>query len=100
MMASIQPGDAPGWDDGAAPTCAVEGGVMAPVSLEGIRGKLTCKAPLAPYTWFKTGGPADWLFEPADLNDLRAFLERLGGEIPVMALGLGSNLIVRDGGTQ
>jgi UDP-N-acetylmuramate dehydrogenase len=98
MMASIQPGDAPIWDDGSAPTCAVEGAVMAPVSLEGIRGKLTCKAPLAPYTWFKTGGPADWLFEPADLNDLRAFLERLGCEIPVMALGLGSNLIVRDGG--
>jgi UDP-N-acetylmuramate dehydrogenase len=98
MMASIQPGDVPGWDDGAAPTCAVEGAVASPVSLEGIRGKLTCKAPLAPYTWFKTGGPADWLFEPADLNDLRAFLERLGGEIPVMALGLGSNLIVRDGG--
>jgi len=98
MSASIQPGDLPCWDDGAAPTCAVEGAVASPVSLEGIRGKLTCKAPLAPYTWFKTGGPADWLFEPADLNDLRAFLERLGGEIPVMALGLGSNLIVRDGG--
>ncbi|WP_245561305.1 UDP-N-acetylmuramate dehydrogenase [Erythrobacter cryptus] len=93
-----QPGDSFIWDDGAAPTCAVEGAVAAPVPLEGIRGKLTCKAPLAPYTWFKTGGPADWLFEPADLDDLKAFLERLGGEIPVMALGLGSNLIVRDGG--
>lgn len=93
-----QPGDSFVWDDGAAPTCAVEGAVAAPVPLEGIRGKLTCKAPLAPYTWFKTGGPADWLFEPADLDDLKAFLERLGGEIPVMALGLGSNLIVRDGG--
>jgi UDP-N-acetylmuramate dehydrogenase len=93
-----QPGDSYQYDNGAAPTCAVEGGVSAPVSLEGIRGKLTCKAPLAPYTWFKTGGPADWLFEPADLDDLKAFLERLGGEIPVMALGLGSNMIVRDGG--
>ncbi|MFN7157560.1 MAG: UDP-N-acetylmuramate dehydrogenase [Erythrobacter cryptus] len=93
-----QPGDSFIWDDGAAPTCAVEGAVAASVPLEGIRGKLTCKAPLAPYTWFKTGGPADWLFEPADLDDLKAFLERLGGEIPVMALGLGSNLIVRDGG--
>lgn len=97
-MMNVQPGDSAHYDDGAAPTCAVEGAVMAPVSLEGIRGRLTCKAPLAPYTWFKTGGPADWLFEPADLNDLRAFLERLGGDIPVMALGLGSNLIVRDGG--
>lgn len=97
-MMSVQPGDWHGHDDGAAPTCAVEGAVASPVSLEGIRGKLTCKAPLAPYTWFKTGGPADWLFEPADFADLRAFLERLGGDIPVMALGLGSNLIVRDGG--
>lgn len=94
----IQPGDSYDFDDGTAPTCTVQGAVMAPVSLEGIRGKLTCKAPLAPYTWFKTGGPADWLFEPVDTDDLCAFLERLGGEIPVMALGLGSNLIVRDGG--
>jgi UDP-N-acetylmuramate dehydrogenase len=93
-----QPGDNYGFDGGAAPTCAVEGGVSSPVPLEGIRGKLTCKAPLAPYTWFKTGGPADWLFEPTDLEDLKMFLERLGGEIPVMALGLGSNMIVRDGG--
>ena len=93
-----QPGDSYHFDDGSAPTCAVEGAVSAPVPLEGIRGKLTCKAPLAPYTWFKTGGPADWLFEPADLEDLKMFLERLGGEIPVMALGLGSNMIVRDGG--
>lgn len=94
----VQPGDWSLTDDGAAPTCAVQGAVSSPIPLEGIRGKLTCKAPLAPYTWFKTGGPADWLFEPADLDDLRAFLERLGGEIPVMALGLGSNMIVRDGG--
>lgn len=45
-----QPGDSYEYDNGAAPTCAVEGGVSAPVPLEGIRGKLTCKAPLAPYT--------------------------------------------------
>ncbi|MEQ5787274.1 UDP-N-acetylmuramate dehydrogenase [Erythrobacter sp. NFXS35] len=94
----VQPGDGYEYDHGAAPTCTVEGGVTAPIPLEGIRGKLTCKAPLAPYTWFKTGGPADWLFEPADLDDLKRFLERLYGEIPVMALGLGSNMIVRDGG--
>lgn len=93
-----QPGDTDIFASGMAPTCAVEGAVAAPVPLDGIRGKLTCKAPLAPYTWFKTGGPADWLFEPADMDDLKAFLERLDGEIPVMALGLGSNMIVRDGG--
>ncbi|MFM9936587.1 MAG: UDP-N-acetylmuramate dehydrogenase [Novosphingobium sp.] len=62
------------------------------------RGKLTAKAPLAPLVWFKSGGAADWLFEPADLEDLRTFLARLDPKVPVMALGLGSNLIVRDGG--
>lgn len=93
-----QPGDDYEYDHGAAPTCAVDGAVSAPVPLDGIRGKLTCRAPLAPYVWFKTGGAADWLFEPADLDDLKCLIERLGGEIPVMALGLGSNLIIRDGG--
>lgn len=63
-----------------------------------VRGKLTANAPLAPLVWFKSGGNADWLFEPADLDDLCAFLGELNGEVPVMALGLGSNLIVRDGG--
>lgn len=62
------------------------------------RGKLTPKAPLAPLVWFKSGGAADWLFEPADLEDLQAFLTKLDPKVPVMALGLGSNLIVRDGG--
>ena len=93
-----QPGDDYEFDHGAAPTCAVDGAVSAPVPLDGIRGKLTCRAPLAPYVWFKTGGAADWLFEPTDLDDLKCLIERLGGEIPVMALGLGSNLIIRDGG--
>jgi UDP-N-acetylmuramate dehydrogenase len=61
------------------------------------RGRLTAQAPLAPLLWFKAGGPADWLFEPADVDDLCAFLGALP-DMPVMALGLGSNLIVRDGG--
>ncbi|MEO6152235.1 MAG: UDP-N-acetylmuramate dehydrogenase [Croceibacterium sp.] len=63
-----------------------------------VRGKLTQDASLAPLTWFKTGGTADWLFEPADADDLTGFLEELEEDMPVMALGLGSNLIVRDGG--
>ena len=63
-----------------------------------VRGKLTPNAPLAPLVWFKAGGTADWLFEPADLADLEQFLVELDGKQPVMALGLGSNLIVRDGG--
>ncbi|MEO5587638.1 MAG: UDP-N-acetylmuramate dehydrogenase [Novosphingobium sp.] len=63
-----------------------------------VRGKLTPDAPLAPLVWFKAGGAADWLFEPKDLTDLQDFLRDLDPQTPVMALGLGSNLIVRDGG--
>ena len=62
------------------------------------RGKLTPNAPLAPLVWFKAGGAAEWLFEPADADDLALFLADLDPAVPVMALGLGSNLIVRDGG--
>ena len=63
-----------------------------------VRGKLTHEAPLAKLVWFKSGGPADWLFEPEDLADLVTFLAGLQEGTPVMALGLGSNLIIRDGG--
>ena len=62
------------------------------------RGRLTPNAPLAPLVWFKAGGAAEWLFEPADADDLADFLAGLDPATPVMALGLGSNLIVRDGG--
>ncbi|WRK97347.1 UDP-N-acetylmuramate dehydrogenase [Altererythrobacter sp. H2] len=67
-------------------------------TLPRVRGKLTANALLAKLVWFKSGGAADWLFEPADLDDLTAFLRELDPAVPVMALGLGSNLIVRDGG--
>ncbi len=63
-----------------------------------VRGKLTQDAPLAPLVWFKSGGNAQWLLEPADAEDLADFLTSLDPGLPVMALGLGSNLIVRDGG--
>ena len=63
-----------------------------------VRGKLKAGAPLAPLVWFKSGGTAEWLFEPADEEDLLGFLKQLDVEVPVMALGLGSNMIVRDGG--
>lgn len=69
----------------------VEGGIF--------RGKLTANAPLAPLVWFKTGGPTDQLFEPADVPDLQDFL-RANPDYPVWPLGLGSNLIVRDGGVR
>jgi len=67
-------------------------------SMPSVRGKLTPDAPLAPLVWFKAGGRAQWLFEPADPQDLAAFLAALDPFVPVMALGLGSNLIIRDGG--
>jgi UDP-N-acetylmuramate dehydrogenase len=63
-----------------------------------VSGKLTPQAPLAPLVWFKSGGAAEWLFEPKDLADLQQFLRELDPAMPIMALGLGSNLIVRDGG--
>ncbi len=63
-----------------------------------VGGKLTADAPLAPLVWFKSGGNAQWLFEPADADDLCAFLKELDPVVSVMALGLGSNMIVRDGG--
>jgi len=73
---------------------------MMPDTLPKVRGKLTLNAPLAKLVWFKTGGNADWLFEPADIDDLRDFLSALDRAMPVMALGLGSNMIVRDGGVE
>ena len=72
--------------------------MSATASLSRVRGRLTPDAPLAPLVWFKSGGSAKWLFEPADVEDLQTFLRELDPEVPVMALGLGSNLIVRDGG--
>jgi UDP-N-acetylmuramate dehydrogenase len=71
---------------------------MTLATLPRVRGRLTPGAPLAPLVWFKSGGAAEWLFEPADADDLSAFLADLDPHVPVMGLGLGSNLIVRDGG--
>src|SRR3954453_11001757 len=72
--------------------------VTAVATMPQVRGKLTADAPLAPLVWFKSGGNAEWLFEPRDEDDLVQLLRELDREVPVMALGLGSNLIVRDGG--
>ncbi|MFA7432866.1 MAG: UDP-N-acetylmuramate dehydrogenase [Gemmobacter sp.] len=62
------------------------------------RGVLTANRPLADLTWLRVGGPADWLFQPADEADLAGFLAALDPEVPVFPMGVGSNLIVRDGG--
>ncbi|WP_108483449.1 UDP-N-acetylmuramate dehydrogenase [Oceaniglobus ichthyenteri] len=62
------------------------------------RGTLTPNRPLADLTWLRVGGPADWLFQPADRDDLQSFLAALDPAIAVFPMGVGSNLIVRDGG--
>lgn len=62
------------------------------------RGALTRDRALADLTWLRVGGPADWLFQPADEEDLAAFLATLPAEVAVFPMGVGSNLIVRDGG--
>ncbi|MDW4497458.1 UDP-N-acetylmuramate dehydrogenase [Sulfitobacter sp. D35] len=63
-----------------------------------VRGRLTPGKPLSELTWLRVGGPADWLFQPADLEDLRAFLRDLEPAAEVFPIGVGSNLIARDGG--
>jgi len=63
-----------------------------------LRGRLLANESLAPLTWFRVGGPAQVLFTPSDENDLAYFLKNLPQELPVYVVGVGSNLIVRDGG--
>lgn len=69
-------------------------------SLPPVRGTLTENRDLSTLTWMRVGGPADVLFQPADEDDLSAFLAALPSEVPVFAMGVGSNLIVRDGGVR
>lgn len=71
---------------------------MSLVDLPPVRGKILRDEALAPFTWFRVGGPADVLFLPADAEDLAAFLADLSDDVPLHVLGLGSNTIVRDGG--
>ncbi len=71
---------------------------MTLILLPKVEGKLTANAPLAPLVWFKSGGQAEYLFEPKDIADLQHFICELDPSIPVWPLGLGSNLIIRDGG--
>jgi UDP-N-acetylmuramate dehydrogenase len=63
-----------------------------------VRGRLTENAPLSGVTWFRVGGPAEVMFRPADREDLAHFIEGLPGDVPVTVIGVGSNLLVRDGG--
>jgi UDP-N-acetylmuramate dehydrogenase len=68
--------------------------------LPGVRGKLLRDEPLGPFTWFRVGGAAEALFLPADHEDLRDFLKALPASVPVTVLGVGSNVIIRDGGVR
>ena len=63
-----------------------------------VRGRLEANAPLADLTWFRVGGPAEVLFQPADEADLGDFLKGTPADVPVIVVGVGSNLLVRDGG--
>jgi len=67
-------------------------------TLPALAGTLEANGALADFTWFRTGGPAEWLARPHDVADLSRFLGALDPAVPVMAVGVGSNLIVRDGG--
>ncbi len=67
-------------------------------ALPPLRGTATHEGSLADFIWFRTGGPAEWLVRPQDVNDLAAFMAGLEDDTPVLPVGVGSNLIVRDGG--
>ena len=69
-------------------------------NLPSVRGKLLRDEPLAPFTWFRVGGPADVLFLPADGDDLTDFLLKVPDSVPITILGVGSNVIIRDGGVE
>ena len=69
-----------------------------PIEEVQVRGRLTPNRSLADLTWLRVGGPAEWLFQPADEDDLVQFLKTIHYGTPVFPMGVGSNLIVRDGG--
>ena len=72
--------------------------MQAEMNLPEVRGRITKDADLSVLTWLRVGGPADALFQPADVQDLQDFLAALDPLVPVFPMGVGSNLIVRDGG--
>ena len=74
--------------------------MSAAADLPAVRGRLTPDRPLSDLTWLRVGGPAQWLFQPADREDLSDFLRSLDASVPVFPMGVGSNLIVRDGGVR
>lgn len=71
---------------------------MSVIDLPRVEGRAERGGSLADFIWFRTGGPAEWLVKPADAKDLANFLRELDPAVPVLPVGVGSNLIVRDGG--
>ncbi len=71
---------------------------MTPDQIDGLRGTLTKNKPMADLSWLKVGGPAEWLYQPADVDDLTNFLAACPSDVPVMPVGVCSNMIIRDGG--
>jgi UDP-N-acetylmuramate dehydrogenase len=71
---------------------------MSLLDLPKLDGEAERHGSLADFIWFRTGGPADWLIRPSNVDDLSRFLRELDPSVPVMPVGVGSNLIVRDGG--
>ena len=69
-------------------------------ALPELRGRLAAESPLKEYTWFRVGGPAEVFYAPADESDLAYFMQHLPADVPVTIIGLGSNLLVRDGGIE
>lgn len=88
--------------DGSVISEATAGGLVGELreALPSLRGRLTANAPMADITWFRVGGPAEALFIPSDEADLAYFLSGTPAEVPVTVVGLGSNLLVRDGGVR
>ena len=74
--------------------------MLEPLAFEGLRGTLTARAPLARHTSWRVGGPADLLYVPADRDDLASFVRQSRGQGAATIVGLGSNLLVRDGGVR
>ncbi|RCL00705.1 MAG: UDP-N-acetylmuramate dehydrogenase [Candidatus Tokpelaia sp. JSC189] len=72
--------------------------LLKQLALSGLRGRIMSDVDMSKITWFRTGGPAELLYQPADEKDLAYFLKNLPEKIPVLVVGIGSNLLVRDGG--
>jgi UDP-N-acetylmuramate dehydrogenase len=75
-----------------------QGATPASATLPPLRGRVQSAAPLAPTSWFRVGGPAEWLVRPADVDDLLLLLRDLPPSVPLTVIGAASNLIIRDGG--